>query len=339
MTLTVSSDYVIPADADLVLEPGAPEHEWHAVRATGLGGSDVMAAMGGSRYLSPYGLWLIKTGRWSGPEQNAAMTRGKVLEDVVADMWSAETGLGAVRTGTWRRRDAEHELGNPDRFTSDGGILEVKTTASTDGNRLWRVHGIWTPTLSALAQVQWYMHITGARHAHLVLLPAGAELQRWVIPADPAMIEHMRAAARNMWDLITTDTPPPIDAAESTQDALHSAYQVGEPETAVADDRLPGLFAQLREARDAKKAAATAERDAANAIKAIMGTSQVATAADGVKVGTWNTAEQDAFQLDQFKHDHPELYHQYVARRSVRTLRAVKARRPDPTTEPDHEGI
>lgn len=319
--------YLEPGNADLVLSPDAPKHEWDDVRATGLGGSDVIGVLaGGTRYMTPYRLWLIKTGRWGGPPQTAAMTRGKVMEDMVAQLWSDNTGIATVKTGTWRRRDADHELGNPDRFTADGGLLEIKTTASIEANAAWKDSGRWTPTLAALGQVQWYMHITGAPHAHLTLMPAGSDQVFWTIPRDQPTIDAMRVAAARMWDLIVTDTPPPIDGSKATKEALTGAYRVGEREEEVRDARLGKLFAERARLKDELKAPTAALGDVENEIKSIMGEASIAVNADGVKCGTWNTHYTTRFDVNAFRDQFPELYAQFAEERPERTLRTVKVK-------------
>lgn len=324
--------FLTPECADLVLAPDAAKHEWDAVRATGLGGSDVIGAIpGGTRYMTPYRLWLIKTGRWGGPPQTAAMTRGKVMEDMVAELWTQNTGMPTVKTGTWRRRDREHELGNPDRFTEDGGLLEIKTTASVEANAAWIDGGRWTPTLSATCQVQWYMNVTGASHAYLTLLPAGADQVFWEIPRDQPTIDALRVAAERMWDLIVSDTPPPVDGSKATREAITGAYRVGEREETVRDERLGGLFAERARLKDELKAPTEKLGDVENEIKSIMGEASVALNADGVKVGTWNTHHKTRFDLDAFRDQYPELYAQFSSERPERTLRTVKVK---PAREP-----
>jgi YqaJ-like recombinase protein len=53
----------------LVAPSGIPEAEWLALRKTGIGGSDIGALLGMSKYTSPYELYLDKRGELGpGPE-------------------------------------------------------------------------------------------------------------------------------------------------------------------------------------------------------------------------------------------------------------------------------
>ncbi len=64
----------------------------HQARARGLGGSDIAAVLGLSRYRTPYEVWLEKTGQAvqeSGESEPAYW--GQVLEDVTAREYSKRT--------------------------------------------------------------------------------------------------------------------------------------------------------------------------------------------------------------------------------------------------------
>ena len=61
-----------------------------AERAKGIGSSDAAAVMGLSPFLTPYELWMQKTGRSEGFAGNEATKRGDILEPAILEMVAVE---------------------------------------------------------------------------------------------------------------------------------------------------------------------------------------------------------------------------------------------------------
>ena len=75
--------------AVLKLVQGSPE--WHTYRATMRNASETPAVLGISPWLTPYGLWLLKTGR-SQPTVTQAMAHGTRMEPQARAAYEAHTG-------------------------------------------------------------------------------------------------------------------------------------------------------------------------------------------------------------------------------------------------------
>lgn len=115
--------------------------EWLAIRQTGLGGSDIAAALGVSPWKTPVELWMEKTGQPTENSGNPLMLDiGSALEDLVASTYETKTGRKVERYPYTLRDGAL--VGNVDRLiipagkehAADGelistdGILECKTS-------------------------------------------------------------------------------------------------------------------------------------------------------------------------------------------------------------------
>ncbi|WP_433067494.1 YqaJ viral recombinase family protein [Dactylosporangium sp. CS-033363] len=210
---------------------------WVAERRKGIGASDVAAVLGLTRWESEFGLWLTKTGRRPDMVDTYPMERGRRLEAAVAQWFADETGLALCATGTWALEDAPHLRCNPDRFTSDGGGLEVKT-AGEDWSGQW--DGGF-PALHAQAQALYSLAITGLPHWYVAALTdeafrwwklsATGQLAdpRWcqLVPGGDA-VDVMTWIIQNVdawWhDCVLGDQVPDVDGSDATRTALHEAY-------------------------------------------------------------------------------------------------------------------
>src|SRR5690606_40736197 len=76
---------------------GSPE--WHAARASRLGGSDMAAVLGRSPWVSPYRLWHLKAGKVVDGPASVAQARGHYL------------AAGTRRRGAGRHTDLEVATG------------------------------------------------------------------------------------------------------------------------------------------------------------------------------------------------------------------------------------
>jgi len=234
-------------------EAGSPE--WHATRAQGIGGSDIAAVVGLSPWMSPFELWHRKKGHLSEIAENDYMAWGKRLEDPIADAFHERhpeiCHLGTA--GTYASVERPWQLANVDRFlclenymgeetshaTAENphGVLEIKTSRYPDG---WGQSGSDQIPLHYLCQVQWYMDVLDLPFAYVAVLIGGSEYREYVIDADPDDQLALRDAAAAFWWSLQTDDEPPLDASESTYQAVRSLH----PEISGEDTTIdPALYA------------------------------------------------------------------------------------------------
>lgn len=74
------------------------DKEWLEIKKHKLGGSELAAALGLNPYLTPYELWLIKTGRKEFGTSTIQMRRGNCFEDGMVKLWEMETGHVAIKS-------------------------------------------------------------------------------------------------------------------------------------------------------------------------------------------------------------------------------------------------
>lgn len=269
----------INSTAELVLPAGAHRTDWHRVRATGIGSSDALAVLGLSDWTTPYELWLDKTGQLPPTPSKGRLKWGQMLEPVVADWFTEETGLRVTSTGTWRRRVPlvhDDELGqfwaicNPDRLCEDGAGLEIKTVSphSKDA-RLWKDMVPDYPE----AQAQWHMAVTGLSAWWIAALMDGADAPNiHCVHRDPEVQGALLEGAADFGlHNVLARVAPPVDPRPSTEKAINRAAvvagAVGEVELGHILDQLLARRAKLKAEQSAVKTELTGVE---NEIKALL---------------------------------------------------------------------
>lgn len=269
--------------ADMVLPPGAPEHAWHHVRSTGIGGSDALAALGLSEWTSPYELWLEKTGQLPPKPSKGRLKWGKMVEPTVVEWFTEVTGLRVQTTGTWRHKKPlariKHDgqvrelaaLCNPDRLVEDGAGLETKTIHPRSPHaKTWADEVPDYPE----AQAQWYMGVTGLQRWWVAGLEDGAdEPHIHEVYRDQGLIDDLFGGAAE-WGAayVLTGTAPPIDGSARTGKALDRARAIkGTDGQVELGHDLEVLVTARRKLKEQIGGAADELKAVENAIKDLLG--------------------------------------------------------------------
>ena len=195
--------------------------DWLDKRKLSIGGSDAGSLLGLNPYYSPYALWCEKTGKIT-PEDisdKEAVRLGNDLEQYVAERWMEATGKRCRKSNCFiYNSDYPWAHANIDRdvIGEDAG-LECKTTSSWDILQQCK-EGDYPATW--YAQITHYMMITGAKRWYLGVLVLGRGFFEFTIERNEAEIKALAEAEEAFWTRVTTNTPPPLDGTEATQEAL-----------------------------------------------------------------------------------------------------------------------
>lgn len=272
-------------------EPHSPE--WDAVRATGIGASDIAAVVGLSPWESHFSLWHRKAGTIPPTDETVLMRLGDVLEGPLAVMFAAEHAeLRVARTGTWRNKARPWQLCNPDRLAWDRGTgwdgrsftgavpVEIKWAPYSDG---WGRASTDEVPVHYRCQVLWQLDTLGAPFGYLVAL-VGADYREYVIEYDPEDCAVLRDAGAAFVRSLPAGgwpgEPPDIDATGHTYRALKKLHPDIEDREVELDRDTAGRY---REGLEVARLAAATERYAKNVVLAEMGTARRAVC-DGERV-------------------------------------------------------
>ncbi|WP_327088563.1 YqaJ viral recombinase family protein [Nonomuraea sp. NBC_01738] len=318
MTITLP-DLVTPTGR-LILPGDAPRPQWLAARRRGIGGSDALAVLGLSPYGSRYSVWADKSGRLREQDDNEPMFWGRRLEPILAEEFTARTGIEAAPCGLMANVDRPWQLASVDRLTADGGVLEIKTTSAYKASD-WDAEQIAD---AAEAQLQHYLAVTGLEHGYAAALIGGQRLEIRHVQRDERLIQMLIEAEAELWQMVLDGTPPALDGSDASLAALAEIYPT-------AADRRVALDAETVAALrryDAWCAEETALKKAKQAAKAsVCGQLRDGTTGTfgGVEVVTWKNT--GSFDEDAFTAALPDIA--AACQKSVLDVQAVKARHPE----------
>lgn len=231
-TLAPNTDKIGTARLVGQFENGSPE--WHELRRTGIGGSDIAAICNASPWTSPFALWAKKTGRI--PDDyvpSEAAEWGTRLESVVLDKFEEQhPELFVTRdVGTWAHSERPWQLANPDAIAHDADtrtdyIIEVKTSRYEDD---------WADGVPAYyrTQVQWYLQTFGFSKAYVVALFAGSKYREFEIDADSFEQATNLEQVEMFRKYLDEDIQPDYDGALSTYETIRELHPNIDPESEV----------------------------------------------------------------------------------------------------------
>ena len=218
--------------------------EWLDYRLKMRNASETAAMLGVSPWMSPYQLWLLKTGR-SVTKSTAAMQHGTDMEPAARAAYEVQTGKVmqplVLQDG--------HYSASLDGMDLDGGlIVEIKCPYKGQTSALWNDAVVGLVPEQYQLQVQHQLMVSGAALAHLWVFD-GTQGLLLPIERDEAAMDHIKAG----WDVfqafMDSDTPPPLTDADTVQRS-DSAW------TAAAQ-----AFAEAKRATDAADATLAKARD------------------------------------------------------------------------------
>ena len=305
--------------------PFSNHEEWLQIRRGFIGGSDAGAVVGLDEYKSPYSLWAEKTGRIPPFEGNITTKVGAYLEELVAQMFTDETGKKVRKHNFTMVNDLfPWACANVDRLVNgEKAILEIKTSNSFPVMRQCR-NGEFPARW--WAQVCHYLAVTELKKAYLAVLIGCRDFMVFELDRDEAEISALVGAERDFWQLIQNDTPPAPDGSEPTTEAIKTIYSDSGKNVvdlfpmAAQLDQYTALSGQIKELEALRD-------EATNCIKAYIGDA-CGGECDRYKV-TWKSSTRRTFDSERFMRDNPELdlssYYKEIHTRKFRVIEQKEA--------------
>ena len=299
----------------LVPTLGMEREEWLKHRRRGIGGSDAAAIAGLNPWKSPVEVYYEKLGEIPPVEDNERMYWGRVLEDIVAREFSKRTGKRV------RRRNAilQHPkhgfmIGNIDReLVGEKVGLECKTVGEYSKDD-WKEDRV---PEQYIIQCQHYMAVTGYGGWWIAALIGGNKFVYKYIERDDVIISALIELESQFWDMVQSQTPPPMDGTDSAGNVLKLMYPESKPNTAI---NLPNEAAELIEIREALKVQVKeldmrlAETE--NKLKAMLGDNESGRV--GEHLITWKTIVSNRVDTKKLKEKHLDVYRECCQESSYR---------------------
>ena len=225
---------------------------WLEMRRSALGGSDIAAICGLSRFRGPLEVYLDKRGLLEPEPDNEAMYWGRSLEEPIAARYAEETGARLVH-GEWTVRPGEPWAGGtPDRIVCDADGkplwgLEIKTSGSSEG---WGEPGTDQIPDYYRTQVAWYQWVCGLDRWDVAVLFMGREFRRYTVMCDEALQDRLVSIGRKFWHEHVLASVPPEPSHRSV-DTIKRMFPANTDDTLIAaTNQHEELVYELRRAKD-----------------------------------------------------------------------------------------
>ena len=289
-----------------------------------LGGSDIGAILGVSKYRSAMDVWLEKTGKQTSTKDSFALRFGSYAEQFIADEYVKLTGNLLINHPDGLVHP-EHSfcVGHIDRFVlaktdaplirEDGALnakklLECKT-ANYYSQHDWGNAGSDAIPLPYLCQCVWYLGISNLPEIDVAVLLGGSDFRIFTISRDRELETLIFQKAVHFWhEHVLKDIPPKPQSVNDCQ-ALFAKASSGK--TIEANRETIALIEQLKTLESQAKVDETQIEAIKQALMEQMADAEILTY-HGKPIITWK-APKPSVRIDtkRLGLDHPELIKAY----------------------------
>ena len=281
-----------------------------------IGGSDIGAILGISKYRTPLEVWMEKTGKETKVQDSLPLRFGSFAEAFVASEYSKAAGVNLLHDESiYIHPKHPYMSAHIDRFVLGDGqnspptkILECKT-ANPFAQADWGEAGSDQVPMSYLAQCVWYMAITGIDKTDLAVLFGNSDFRIYQIERDLELEKLVLEKAMQFWqNHVLTDIAP---AAQTSNDYQMLFKKEALGKTVEANRATVGLIERLH---ILNRSIEVQEEQVSQIKKAIMDQMQDAQTLryqDHI-LATWK-APKPSYRVDnkRLETEHPDLISQY----------------------------
>lgn len=231
----------------------------HAVRARGIGGSEIAAILGLDPRRDAYSVWAEKLGLVRRKPPNERMEAGKFLEQGIAHWYAARTH----RQVSWCDEttchpDREWQVATPDALIGiDGpwapwaGGLDCKNVAFDQRDK-WGESGTDAVPVPIHLQCQWYCDVLDLPWWDVAACLGGNQLDIYRVNRDEDIITAAREEGDRFWhENVLARVAPPAGPSPATTEALSEMYPQHVANIRFASPAEGELLAELKAANEA----------------------------------------------------------------------------------------
>lgn len=220
-------------------------------RSKYIGGSDIGAILGLSKFRTPVEVWMEKTGKETKQLDSLPLRFGSFAEEFVACEYSRATGIELLHDESIYIHPTHSFMSaHIDRFILGDGagkpptrILECKT-ANPFARGEWGEPGTDQVPMSYLCQCIWYMAITGIEQCDLAVLFGNSDFRIYEIERDLELEALVIEKALHFWnEYVLKDIAPPAQ----TEGDYQALFKKSDPsKTIEANPKTVKLIGQLQ---------------------------------------------------------------------------------------------
>lgn len=216
----------------------------HALRAQGIGASEIAVLVGLSRYSTPIEIWRRKLGLGESEDVGSyARDLGVEIEEPIAAAWAKRAGKRIARVATLQHPSRPLALATPDRavFAPDHAptfhrrpltdllgaeaLLEVKSTNWRQAHE-WGPEGTDQIPTEYLCQAHWQGAVAGIGEVIVAVDVDKTKLRTYRVSVDLDFFGSLYEAAERFWsDHVLARVPPPPDGTAAYLDTVKMIHR------------------------------------------------------------------------------------------------------------------
>jgi putative phage-type endonuclease len=277
-----------------------------------IGGSDIGAILGLSRFRSPLDVWMEKTGKEVKHPDSLPLRFGSFAESFIAKEYSRSTGFELMHDESIFVHP-KHPMccAHIDRLVMGDGlknaptkILECKS-ANPFTSSDWGDIGSDEVPLPYLCQVAWYQAITGIEQADIAVLFGNSDFRIYEITRNKELEDLITEKVLHFWnEHVLKDLPPPPQSEADCQNLFSKGNSTKRIEAINETFELTKRLNLLNNEIEVR------EEEISSIKQTIMNQMQEAETLtyQGKILATWK-APKPSYRLDskQLEIDHPEI--------------------------------
>lgn len=317
------------------------------IRKNGIGGSDVAAICGLSKWKSPLDVFLEKTSKELQIQKPIVFERGNKFEPWIKNLFEKKTGK-SVSLINETIYDTEHSFmfAHMDGLIkNENALVEFKHYSKFMGNEWGEEETDSIPT-DYLLQVQHYLYISKLDKAYVavllgtndsfniiynILCDEGIEkathygsldsfnLKIFEIYPDEKIFNILLKVEKEFWiNHVKKNNPPKW---KTTEDLIKLFPVADEKKELIASTELIDTYYDVQEKQILINQLREEIKNKTDFVRSHMGTSSVLKTEDGNKLATWNNQTRKTFHIKDFELYNPELAKKFTEEKSFRVFK------------------
>jgi putative phage-type endonuclease len=283
-------------------------------RKNGIGGSDVAAIFGLSKWRTPVDIYLDKIGEAPERKESEWQYMGKKIESIIADVFEEKTGKEVCHPiGTFVHPEKTFMIANVDRqVVGESAILECKNSMFSQG---WGEQGTDEIPDEYLLQVAHYAIVKNVERAYIAVLISGNTFRTYVYERNKKLEDTIIAQEEKFWnEHVLKRIPPSISSSEDAKKLyVNSVFS-----SLTANATLKEFISDIKETKQKIKSLEDYEEKLKTCIFKEMQFNESLSDEFGNLLAVWKQQKMTRFDTDLFKKEHPELYKKYCKTSSFR---------------------
>jgi len=246
---------------------------WLEQRRRGIGGTDASAILGVNPWMTPFEVFLSKTGKAKDKEPTKAMEWGLLLENVIAERYMARTGRKLWKPDRLMSHpDFPCLIGTPDRLViGESRGVDVKTSGGYLEHE-WGAEFTDEIPRQYVVQAAHYMAITGFDVWDFIVLIGGNEDRIYTVRRDKAFEAILIDRLTKWWQRYIVEGRMLIpDHSEGASSYLKALFPTDKAPRIGADEKAQSIGDSLRHVKRSIKGLEKNEAELTNQLKELVG--------------------------------------------------------------------